>query len=75
MITFLYDKKLKKIGCPILQRTFGATISNFLLHLFDTENWFTSPTEDMEVYVVRDELQLEIVINMTKGKEIIYSQD
>ena len=66
MITFAYDKSINKIGCALLQPIYGGNISTFHLQLFGVDNWQLSPTKNMELYNVKDEEELQKVIEFTK---------
>lgn len=47
---FIYDAKLKRPACVLLQAAFGGTSS--LAHRFDSRDWLVSPTPDMRGYMV-----------------------
>lgn len=61
-----YDVKLKRPGCPILQATLGATITDYLLQKhFDEKHWLLSPTKDLALYPI-DEHELPDLERITK---------
>lgn len=66
MITFAYDVTKKKVGCALIQAAFGATIDNFNLQKFDEKNWLLAPTDDLKMYSVKDQEELDKVIKITK---------
>lgn len=65
-ITIAYDMTLKKPGCAIIQGVFGGTINNFQLQKFDVENWLLSPTDDIKLYTLYSEEELNKAIEITK---------
>lgn len=69
MVTILYDFKLKKVGCALLQAAYGTTINSFDLQRFGVENWLTFPTKDLKVYVLKTKEELERAIRYTQGFE------
>lgn len=54
--------KKKRVGCAIVQRALGANIDNMKLGMFN--NWITHPTDDMELYKVDSEEELDRVIKI-----------
>lgn len=58
MTTILYDMKLRRPGCVLLQRCFGATVSDFDLQQMDPMQWLTALTPDLKVYEI-DGVNLE----------------
>lgn len=66
MRTLAYDFTLMRPGCAIVQRVFGATITNEDLHCLD--DWITHPTDGMRLYPVTDE-QMERLVELNNTKE------
>jgi hypothetical protein len=62
MITFCYDKTKGKVGCVLLQAAYGCNIDGFNLQKFGIENWLLAPTNDLKVYCVQDQPELDKVI-------------
>lgn len=55
----VFDIKLRRPGCAILQAAYGGTIPNMVFGIkFPSETWLKSPTSDMGTYEVT-EAQLE----------------
>lgn len=65
-ITIAYDMKLKRPGCAILQSAYGASIGHFELSKFDVDNWILAPTENMKLFTLKTEEELERAILITK---------
>lgn len=48
-ISLIYDLKLRRPACVLLQALYGCGDSNgFLQSTFDAKEWLTAPTEDMQ---------------------------
>ena len=59
--TLVYDVKLRRPGCVLLQVAMGGTVPSLLFQeLFPTESWLLGPTDDMQAYSTTEE-QLYIV--------------
>ena len=67
-VTIAYDMKLKRPGCALLQASYGASIGNFELSKFDVKNWILAPTDDMKLYTLKTEEELERAIIITKDE-------
>lgn len=65
MITFCYDMKQKRFGCVLLQAAYGATIDNFELQK-TLDSWLLGPTDDLKLYNVKDQEELDRVIKLTQ---------
>lgn len=63
----VYDAKLKRPGCVLLQ-ALGGTVSSEVMHRFPTNSWLLAPTPDMKVYEV-NEKQLEILIEIAEEQD------
>lgn len=49
----VFDTKLRRPGCALLQAAYGGTIPNSVFGIkFPSETWLTSPTPDMAAYDV-----------------------
>lgn len=66
-MTFMYDMTTKKVGCALIQASCGSTIDNFILQMMDCENWFLAPTENMKMFSVKSQEELDKVIQITKA--------
>jgi len=65
MRRLVYDLKLGRPGCVLLQAALGADYThNFQLD-FPSESWLVAPTPDMKVYNLTDE-QYVILIALTE---------
>jgi hypothetical protein len=62
-VKIVYDPKLMKVGCVLLQATHGCDPA--LAHRFGTEDWILAPTDDMGVFPVTED-QLDQLVEMTK---------
>jgi hypothetical protein len=51
----MFDAKLKRPGCVLLQAAIGGEFGARFHRLFPTESWLTKPTPDMRVYLATDE--------------------
>ena len=58
----VFDTKLKRPGCALLQAAMGGSVPNFN-QLFPAETWLVSPTPDMHAYDVT-ESQLKQLVAM-----------
>lgn len=54
----VYDLKLKRPGCALLQAAMGGTVS---ATLFPTEDWLLEPTPDLAAYRISDD-QLKALV-------------
>jgi hypothetical protein len=56
----LFDMKLLKVGCPLLQASVGQgfPVSRYFP---DPKDWFTEPTPDMKVFNITDAQLQELV--------------
>ena len=63
MINIVYDAKLKRPGCVLLQASYGC--SSGLAHKFPLDSWLVAPTPDLKKYQVTEE-QLEKLVAITK---------
>lgn len=62
--TIVYDFKLMRPGCAIVQTTFGATIGNDQLTRMD--GWLTHPTDDMRLATIRTPEEMERVVALNQ---------
>ncbi len=53
MPTIVYDLKLRRPGCVLLQAALGGSAG--MANNFPTEHWLLAPTPDMKVYNISDE--------------------
>lgn len=60
--TILYDTKLRRPACVLLQAIAGATVTGDDLSRFHAK-WLTFPTEDMAKYEVTED-QLKVLQNV-----------
>jgi hypothetical protein len=65
-VTIAYDMTTKKPGCAILQGVYGGTVNSFDLQRFDVENWLLAPNENIKLYTLKSEEELEAAIKITK---------
>lgn len=64
-MSIVYDMKLKKPGCALLQAAYGASIGSFELQKFDADNWLLAPTPDTKLYSLGTKEELEMAIKVT----------
>lgn len=64
----VFDPKLMKVGCVLLQSAYGCGKPN-LAHHFDTKDWAIAPTPDMGVFEVTRE-QLDKLVTKTREARI-----
>jgi len=62
-ILLVYDMSRKQVGCALLQASCGGTIDNFSLAMFN--NWLLAPTNEMELYKINSEEELNAAISIT----------
>lgn len=63
----VFDPKLRRPGCVILQAALGGTVPTEKLHqLFSPDSWILHPTPGLGCFDVTDE-QLEQLSTMTKA--------
>ena len=70
--TIVYDTKLRRPGCVLLQAAYRATIPHVVLDMeFGAKCWLVAPTPDMHLFEVTHS-QLEQLVKIThdfnKGK-------
>jgi hypothetical protein len=65
MQTVVYDLKLRKPGCVLLQAAMGGTVPN---DTFPPTCWLTELTPDMKAYSITDEQLEELVAFHGKRK-------
>ena len=62
----VFDPKLRRPGCVLLQSAMGGTLTNARLEmLFPVETWLLAPTPDMRAFPVTDE-QLTVLAALAK---------
>lgn len=61
--TVVFDRKLKRPACVLLQAVFGGTVPNFQRY-FPSETWLLAPTPNMRMYRVENKEQLEALSAM-----------
>ena len=55
----VFDTKLMKVGCVLLQAMMGGLSTDELHRHFDPKHWFVTPTPDMALYAIsQEELKL-----------------
>ena len=59
MIKLLFDNKLKKPGCVILQVMAGCAHNNTFMQMTFTD-WLVNPTPDMKIYEATEDQWREI---------------
>jgi hypothetical protein len=64
MSRIVYDVKLKRPGCVLLQAAMGGTVLDFV-QKFPNE-WLLAPTPDMKIYEVTDD-QLNVLSAMNQS--------
>lgn len=65
----VYDCKLRRPGCVLLQVAMGGTVPSELFHrLFSNETWLLAPTDNMKLYRAT-EAELKIVAQNTKARK------
>lgn len=67
--TVLYDTKLMKPGCVLLQALGGLSTDVFYEFFGDVNCWLTHPTPDMKCYVVTKD-QLTILKGLTNYERL-----
>ena len=68
----LYDLKLKRPGCVLLQAAYQCSYG--VAHAFDSTTWLLSPTPDMKIYEI-SELELKDLVKIThKANEKIIEE-
>lgn len=55
----LFDMKLKKIGCVLLQAAVGG--DTWLPSMIDNQHWLLSPTPDLRLYSMTREQKIKLV--------------
>ena len=71
MYRIVYDCKLKKPGCILLQAAMGGTVPNGLFYkYFPSETWLVDLTEGMKIHTITDELLPKLsAITKEKGDQ------
>lgn len=59
MPVLVYDMKLKRPGCALLQAALGGT--GGMANQFPTEHWLLVPTPDMKTYKISDEELRDVI--------------
>jgi hypothetical protein len=67
MPAIVYDLKLKRPACVLLQATMGGTVPDFSMR-FPSEDWLLAPTKNMATYNIPDS-QLEQLEKFHKRKK------
>lgn len=63
-IKIAYDIKKFRPGCPLLQAAYGG--SSAAAQMFPDGSWLLAPTDDLKGYVLRDETELQQLIQLTE---------
>lgn len=67
LLPLVFDPTLNKVGCVLLQAALGGTRG--LCYLFDTEDWFLAPTENMKMYQGTREEWEQVALKIKKERE------
>jgi hypothetical protein len=59
MPVLVYDLKLKRPGCALLQAALGG--SGGMANQFPTEHWLLAPTPDLKPYKISDEELAQVI--------------
>jgi hypothetical protein len=59
MPVLVYDLKLKRPGCALLQAALGG--SPGMANQFPTEHWLLAPTPDLKPYKISDEELSQVI--------------
>ena len=66
--TILFNKPDMKCGCVILQNLYGATCTHLTTMMFHEFGWELAPVDDLKMYTVENQAQLDGVLNLCKEK-------
>jgi hypothetical protein len=59
MPVLVYDMKLRRPGCALLQAALGGSAG--AANRFPTEHWLLAPTPDLKPYQISDEQLAEVI--------------
>jgi hypothetical protein len=74
MPVLVYDMKLKRPGCVLLQAVLGGSAG--VANQFPATHWLLAPTPDMKTYKISDEELKQVIqyhrrlVGVTEGDEL-----